>query len=135
MAVTREIEAGQIFDLSTEVVGLARGTGRACFVEQVRNRPPRRIDGYTVGAPIITGDAPHNGELHPDADELLYLISGRVKVHLELADGERIIDVEGGQGIVVPRGVWHRIEMQEPGQLIHITPGPGGDHRPLTSPG
>jgi hypothetical protein len=33
---------------------------------------------------------------------------------------------------VVPRGVWHRVLLVEPSQLLHITPGPGGEHRPLT---
>ena len=31
---------------------------------------------------------------------------------------------------VVSRGVWHNILCHEAGQIIHITPGPGGDARP-----
>lgn len=32
-------------------------------------------------------------------------------------------------GLVV--GVWQRVLIHEPSQLVHRTPGPGGEHRPL----
>jgi hypothetical protein len=39
--------------------------------------PPRRIDGYTIRAiPDIDGPGPHGGEVHPDGDELLFVLSG-----------------------------------------------------------
>jgi mannose-6-phosphate isomerase-like protein (cupin superfamily) len=130
MGTTTDIQVGQPIDLGTEVVGLERSTGRARLM--VRDRPgPPRIDGYTVGAPFISEEPPHRGEVHPDADELLYLVSGRVRVHLELAEGEREVELGPGQALVVPCGIWHRIQIDEPGRLVHITPGPGGDHRPL----
>src|SRR2546421_4570556 len=72
-----ELAAGQVFDLSNQVIGLDRASGKAVLMAPAKG-PPRRIDGYTVGAPFLTGDAPHDGEMHPDADELLFLISGRV---------------------------------------------------------
>ena len=131
MATTHDIEPGRLIDLAHEVVGLDRADRQARIVEQARGRPPQRIDGLTIGAPMLTGDAPHNGELHPDGDELLYLIAGAVTVRLELPEGDRTVDLGAGDSIVVPKGIWHRITMREPGQLIHITPGPNGDHRPL----
>jgi mannose-6-phosphate isomerase-like protein (cupin superfamily) len=129
MADTREIPPGTPFDLTHETVGLERSTGRAWFMNWPGNGPPR-IDGYTVGAPWIEQEPPHGGEMHPDADELLYLVSGRVRVRLELDDGDREVELRAEQALVVPRGVWHRIFIEEPGRLIHVTPGPGGDHRP-----
>ena len=69
--------------------------------------------------------------MHPDGDELLYLISGAVTVTLELPDGVRRVELGGGDAIVVPKGVWHKITMRTPGQLFHVTPGPNGDARPL----
>jgi mannose-6-phosphate isomerase-like protein (cupin superfamily) len=130
MPTTAEIPAGQPIELTTEVVGLERPSGRAVLVPQ-QGGPPHRIDGYTVGAPVLIGDAPHAGEMHPDGDELLFLVSGRVQVTLELDDGTLQIEVGPGQAVVVPRGVWHLVHLLEPGQLVHITPGPNGDHRPL----
>ena len=130
MTTTHEIQPGRRVDLTCEVVGLDGADRRARLVEQT-GRGPQRIDGFTVGAPVLTGDAPHGGEVHPDGDELLYLISGAVTVRLELPGGDRTVDLDAGDAIVVPKGVWHRISLREPGRLIHITPGPNGDHRPL----
>jgi mannose-6-phosphate isomerase-like protein (cupin superfamily) len=130
MDSAREIKGGYPIDLGEEVVGLEQVGGRAWLMARTDHGPPR-IDGYTVGAPFMTADAPHNGEMHPDGDELLYLVSGAIQVWLELDGGDRTVDVEPGQAVVVPRGVWHRVLLKEPSRLVHITPGPGGDHRPL----
>jgi mannose-6-phosphate isomerase-like protein (cupin superfamily) len=130
MTTTHEIQPGRRIDLAREVVGIDGSDRRARLVEQTGG-PPKRIDGFTVGAPELTGDAPHDGEMHPDGDELLYLISGAVTVTLELADGDRRVDLGAGDAVVVPTGVWHQITMREPGRLIHVTPGPNGDARPL----
>jgi len=134
MATTHEIEPGRRIDLEREVVGVDRTDRVARLVEQHPGRPPQRIDGFTIGAARITGDAPHDGEMHPDGDELLYLISGAVTVTLELSTGDVGVDLGAGDALVVPTGVWHQITMREPGQLIHITPGPNGDARFLADP-
>jgi mannose-6-phosphate isomerase-like protein (cupin superfamily) len=130
MATTHEIEPGRPVDLSGEVVGIGWADRRARLVEQT-GRGPQRIDGYTVGAPELTGDPPHGGEVHPDGDELLYMVSGAVTVRLELPGGDRTVELGAGDALVVPQGVWHLVTMREPGRLIHITPGPNGDARPL----
>jgi mannose-6-phosphate isomerase-like protein (cupin superfamily) len=132
METTKEIPIGVPFKLAEEIVGLERASGRALFMEWRGEGPPARIDGYTVGAPLLVSEPPHAGEMHPDADELLYLVSGRVRVRLELQDGNREIHLGQDQALIVPRGVWHKIFIEEPGRLVHVTPGPGGEHRPLT---
>ncbi len=96
-----------------------------------RPGPPPRVDGLLIGAPLMTRNAPHRGELHPDGDEILYVVSGSVEVVLEEEGGDRRVPAVAGQAVVVPRGIWHRVELQEPTRLLHITPGPGGDHRRL----
>ena len=131
MVRTNEIRPGQRLDLTQVVVGIDLEHRRASLVEQIPRRPPQRIDGYTVGAPMITGDAPHDGEMHPDGDEILFLISGALSVRLELPDGDETIELVAGDAVVVPRGVWHKVTMREPGQLLHITPGPAGEARPI----
>jgi mannose-6-phosphate isomerase-like protein (cupin superfamily) len=92
--------------------------------------PPERIDGVTIGFVWVTRDAPHKGEVHPDGDEILYVISGRLHVIGE-SEPNRIINLGPGDACIVRKGEWHRVIMLEPAQLIHITPGPRGDHRPL----
>jgi|SoiMethySBSTD1v2_1073268.scaffolds.fasta_scaffold633404_2 mannose-6-phosphate isomerase-like protein (cupin superfamily) len=129
MTTTNEIEAGRRIDLDREVIGIGSVDRRARLVEQVPGRPPRRIDGFTIGAPELTGDAPHGGEVHPDGDEVLFLVSGAVSVRLELPEGDEVIELRGGDALVVPQGIWHEIKLREPGRLVHITPGPNGDAR------
>jgi mannose-6-phosphate isomerase-like protein (cupin superfamily) len=92
--------------------------------------PPVRMDGMTVGFVSVTGDAPHNGEVHPDGDEILYVISGKLRVIGE-SDPNAAVDLGPGDACIVRKGEWHRVTMLEPSQLLHITPGPRGDFRPL----
>ena len=92
--------------------------------------PPERIDGMTVGIVSVTEDAPHNGEVHPDGDEILYVISGKMRVIGE-SDPNATLDLGPGEACIVGRSEWHRVTMLEPSLLLHITPGPRGDYRPL----
>lgn len=131
MGTTRQIPVGEPFELSGRVVGLERETGRAVLVERSTWSTPWRIDGYTIESSELSGPPMHDGELHPDADELLYLVSGRIRVRLELNGGDREAVVRAGQALAIPRGTWHLIVVDEPGQLINVTPGPGGQSRPL----
>lgn len=131
MTSTSDIAPGEVFDLSAHVVGIDRTSRRAAFVAQQAGRPPRRIDGLTIGAPAVTADAPHNGEVHPDGDELLYLVSGAMSLLLEMPDGDVEVELRTGDAVVLPKGVWHKLTLREACQLLHITPGPNGDARPL----
>jgi mannose-6-phosphate isomerase-like protein (cupin superfamily) len=98
--------------------------------------PPQRIDGYTIGAvPHVEGPGPHGGEVHPDGDEFLYVVSGSMEVILDDGDEHAVgtetkVLLQSGDAYVVPRGVWHRVEAVQPSYLIHVTPGPNGGHRP-----
>jgi len=92
--------------------------------------PPERIDGMTVGIVTMANDAPHGGEVHPDGDEILYVISGRLRVTGE-SEPDASIELGPGDACIVHRGEWHRVRVLEPTRLVHITPGPNGDHRPL----
>jgi mannose-6-phosphate isomerase-like protein (cupin superfamily) len=98
--------------------------------------PPRRIDGYTVGViPNVEGPGAHGGEVHPDGDEFLYIVSGTMELILDDGDeaavgAETNVILRAGDAYVVPRGIWHRLEAVEPSYLVHVTPGPHGGHRP-----
>jgi mannose-6-phosphate isomerase-like protein (cupin superfamily) len=59
-------------------------------------------------------------EMHPEADEVLFVVSGAVDVVLQNADAERTVALEAGQAAIVPRGVWHRLVMRQPGRLLFI---------------
>jgi quercetin dioxygenase-like cupin family protein len=110
-----------VLDLRRDLSVTSRATKRG---------PPDRIDGVTIGFVSVTKDAPHKGEVHPDGDEILYVISGRLHVIGE-SEPNKVINLGPGDACIVRKGEWHRVIMVEPAQLIHITPGPRGDHRPL----
>jgi quercetin dioxygenase-like cupin family protein len=91
--------------------------------------PPERIDGMTVGIVSVVGDSPHNGEVHPDGDEILYVIAGKLRVIGE-SDPGAAIDLGPGEACIVRQGEWHQVLTLQPSLLLHITPGPRGDYRP-----
>ena len=94
--------------------------------------PPQRIEGMTMGVVGISPEAPapHAGEVHPDGDEILYVISGRVRVIGE-SDPAAAVELGAGEACIVSKGEWHLVQTLEAGELVHITPGPNGDYRRL----
>jgi quercetin dioxygenase-like cupin family protein len=44
---------------------------------------------------------------------------------------EPVTSLNPGDAFIVPKGVWHRVDVREPSHFVHITPGPGSAHRPL----
>ena len=95
-----------------------------------RPDPPFPVEGATFGVATMSENSPHAGEMHPDGDEILYLISGRVRV-VFLDSSMDDIDVMPGDGLVVPKGMWHRVDILEPCQIVYLTPGPNSEYRPL----
>lgn len=98
-----------------------------------RPDPPVSVSGATFGVASMSENSPHDGEMHPDGDEILYLISGRVRVVFP-DDSVDDIDVSPGDGLVVPKGMWHRVDIIEPSQIVYVTPGPNSEYRPLKNP-
>jgi mannose-6-phosphate isomerase-like protein (cupin superfamily) len=70
-------------------------------------------------------------EIHPGGDELLYLLTGALEVILDGPGRERSFGLRGGQACVIPSGVWHRLILRQPSDLLFITPAHGTRHRPV----
>jgi uncharacterized cupin superfamily protein len=69
-------------------------------------------------------------ERHPDGEELVMLLSGRVDLIQDI-DGEvRRTSLEPGMAVVNPPGVWHTADVHESGVSLFITPGRGTEHKP-----
>jgi len=98
--------------------------------EEHRPGPPERIDGVSVGIITMHESAPHGGEVHPDGDEVLYVISGKLLVTGE-SEPDKPLELTSGQACIVTAGEWHKVDVLETTQLIYFTPGPNGNHRPL----
>lgn len=122
------------FDLATTYVQLDDGPAALAvgvdekFWETIDRRPELR-GGRLVGAFHNAADW-DVWEVHPAGDEIVCLLSGAIDVVLEEERGERVVALEAGQTCIVPRGVWHRAVVREPGDTLHITRGLGTRHRP-----
>ena len=90
----------------------------------------RNLDGRLAGVVHLEHDS--HWEMHPDGDEVLVGLSGSVEIILDLDDEPETVTLAAGQMCIVPRGVWHRLVVNEPGQLLFATPGPTTQHRSLT---
>jgi mannose-6-phosphate isomerase-like protein (cupin superfamily) len=92
-------------------------------------------DGWLVGQYDITGTTDHE-EMHPNGDELHYLVSGELDLVLVDDTHTHRITMRPGSMANVPRGVWHRIEARVPSRGIAFTAGRGTQHRmPDPEPG
>lgn len=116
------------FDPCTHTIALSRGL----LASRVREQPdpPVPVDGVTFGVATMSENSPHGGEMHPDGDEILYLIDGRARV-VFLDSAEQDVELRPGVGMVVPQAVWHRVDILEPCQIVYVTPGPNNEFRPL----
>jgi mannose-6-phosphate isomerase-like protein (cupin superfamily) len=87
-------------------------------------------NGRLVRAFLMTDNSPE-WEMHPEGDEILYLLSGAIDMILQTGDRERIVELRPGAACIVPRGVWHRANIRRASKGLFITPGRGTQHRPV----
>ena len=118
------------FDCSAEVVEL--GSDLAARTAQETHDDAHSFDGVTFGVAAMSRNAPHAGERHADGDEILYLISGRANVVM-LDEGGDTLEMNAGDGLIVPKGTWHRVDILEPCRIVYVTPGSNNQTRPLKS--
>jgi mannose-6-phosphate isomerase-like protein (cupin superfamily) len=69
-------------------------------------------------------------EIHPNADEFVYLIEGAATLLLEQGTSIREIDIVGGNGVVVPKGTWHTLKTNAHCRMLFVTMGAGTRNRP-----
>ncbi len=113
-------------DAKTNRFDISRDLG--VTVRRAEPGPPKRMDGMTFGVVTMDSDSPHGGEMHPDGDEILYVISGKIRVCCDSSPDEPLV-LGPGEACVVPKGEWHNVNLVETAQFVHITPGPNGDAR------
>jgi mannose-6-phosphate isomerase-like protein (cupin superfamily) len=96
-------------------------------VERPLLRSPE-VDGRIVVAfRASTNEEVHGDEweVHPEGDEVVSVRSGQARVVLreEGGDGDAdVVTLTAGTACVVPRGRWHRLEVDGPTELLSITP-------------
>ncbi len=73
-----------------------------------------------------------NAEMHPNGDEVVCLVSGRVTMVLEIGGGEKLVELgEPGAYVVVPKGTWHTARTDVKCTMFFITAGEGTEHRQI----
>ncbi len=65
-------------------------------------------------------------EIHPHGDEIVVLLSGSIRLTLREAQGDTTSRLDQpGDFVVVPRNIWHTARVDEPAQVLFVTPGEG----------
>lgn len=99
--------------------------------EDLGARLRRLPDGLLLGAFQISCDVdthPQMWEMHPEGDEILVMLTGALEVAYTGEHGSGTCSLEANHGIAMPRGVWHRLELRQPGVLLTLTPLQGTRH-------
>jgi quercetin dioxygenase-like cupin family protein len=92
------------------------------------NGPPKQLSGISVGIVTMEADPPHGGEVHHDGDEIIYVISGVLRIENDSNPGSDI-RLGAGESCIIKKGEWHKVYVVEKAQLIYITPGPNNEYR------
>ena len=71
-----------------------------------------------------------NWEMHPKADEFVYLLAGEATFLLQKESGITRIPLKGRAALVVPKGTWHTAKVSAPSRMLFVTLGAGTRHRP-----
>ena len=88
--------------------------------------------GWLVSEFAFGADWP-NWEMHPNGDELVYLLAGSVDLMLEQPQGVAVLAMRGTGAVVVPRGIWHTAKVLLPSRMLHVTLGAGTQTRPVVA--
>jgi quercetin dioxygenase-like cupin family protein len=67
---------------------------------------------------------PDYWEMHPAGEEAVCCLRGAFRLYLRAPDSdaaEAPVSVRAGQAVIVPRGTWHRLELDEPSDIMSIT--------------
>jgi len=98
------------------------------------SRPESELDrigqGWLVSEFECGEDWP-NWEMHPNADEFVYLLAGSATFLMQQAGEVTRIPLQARAAVVVPRGMWHTAKVSAPSRMLFITRGEGTQHRPV----
>jgi quercetin dioxygenase-like cupin family protein len=108
-------------DLFASFVSL-RQDGRAHCEQQVFD--PARDDWQVMTFHVETDADVHadHWEIHSGADEVVSCLTGGIRLCIRperSGEGEEI-KVAAGSAVIVPRGRWHRIELDAPSDIMSI---------------
>lgn len=129
----RKPGAASSFSLLSTFVHL-KDLGQAAAVEvgpEFWSTLDQRADLHTgrlLGTFRLEKDMAH-WEMHPAGDELLVVLGGEFDLVLQDGRTDHVVELKGGQTMLVPFGVWHRVRVKTPGEILFVTPGKGTQQR------
>ena len=62
-------------------------------------------------------------EMHPASEEAVCCVRGALRVHLRPMDFDApdvVVALRGGEAVIVPLAMWHRVELDEPSDIMSI---------------
>jgi mannose-6-phosphate isomerase-like protein (cupin superfamily) len=62
-------------------------------------------------------------EMHPNGEEIVYMLSGAMDLMLEKDNEVQIIELRGKGSVVIPRNTWHTAKVFAPSNMLVITLG------------
>lgn len=85
-----------------------------------------KFDAGHSGAFWSNPGGPSPWEMHPDCDELLHVIEGKIEIEIlpEKSGDSETFTLTAGTFLVVPKGCWHRQNIIEKSKEYYVTPGP-----------
>ena len=87
------------------------------------------LEGRLVS--MHTFDAPWGTwEMHPNGDELVLCVNGRITLHQEIDGITRTVTLRAGEAIINPPGAWHTADVDSPATAVFVTAGTGTEVRP-----
>lgn len=132
------------FDPATTYIHAADGGDAAhipvtpTFWDELMSDAPRSDDAKRVAteggwlfASFRVEEDTTTWEMHPEGDEILFLLSGAIDIVFETKDGEQVTQLTAGKACVVPKGVWHKHVVVSPGDELALTYGRGTQHKPV----
>ena len=76
---------------------------------------------YLVATHAFDSDWPM-WEMHPNGEEIVYLLSGSAVFVLETAEGQESFELtKSGDYVIVPRNTWHTAKANSPCHMLFIT--------------
>jgi quercetin dioxygenase-like cupin family protein len=112
----------RVHDIKATLDGLGAATEVKTAEEDAAAFP--QLATYDGGGVYVGRFAGESGpwELHPDADELLHVLEGRLEVTVLTGDDASTATVNPGCFVVVPRGHWHHVAGRPSVALLAVSP-------------
>lgn len=80
------------------------------------------FNNTALGAVDIQGVSPI-WEMHPDTDELFYILQGELSLELLTETSREYYSAKANEAMVIPKGLWHKFSATNGAKFIYLTPG------------